>query len=274
MSVLDETAQIQALEVRAAHLRKLLDKEFARRAFVLEFAGTPKSGKSTSVEAARHFFARNGFRVHVLAERAAMCPIPMKGHLFFNTWCMASMLAELLANFETETDLIIVDRGLMDSLVWLVMQRARGEISAADASCFEGFVLLDRWVSLIDLALVLYVDAAEALNRERSHRIATADGSIMNSNMLTTISGAVDDAVNRYSTKFNRVLKYKSEGGVKSFNINLISTIVDNFDGFLDPAILAVKRQYFHRMNIESGGYFSTPDLDTFNCRAFFWRAI
>src|SRR5438270_385095 len=125
----DLTPQIQALEGRAARVRKLLEKEFARRAFVLEFAGTPKSGKSTSVEAVRHFFTRNGLRVHVLAERAAMCPIPMKGHLFFNTWCLASMLAELLANFESETDIIIVDRGLMDSLVWLVMQRARGEIT-------------------------------------------------------------------------------------------------------------------------------------------------
>jgi thymidylate kinase len=210
----DETRQIQALEARAARVRKLLDNEFARRAFVLEFAGTPKSGKSTSVEAVRHFFTRNGLRVHVLAERAAMCPIPMKGHLFFNTWCMASMLAELLANFETQTDIIIVDRGLMDSLVWLVMQKARGEITANDASCFESFVLLDRWVSLIDLALVLYVDPSEALERERGQRIATADGSIMNSNMLTSIANAVDVAIDRYQNRFKRVLKYKSEGGV------------------------------------------------------------
>jgi predicted NUDIX family phosphoesterase len=265
MTVLDEIAQIQALEARAAHLRELLDKEFARRAFVLEFAGTPKSGKSTSVEAARHFFARNGFRVHVLAERAAMCPIPMKGHLFFNTWCMASMLAELLANFETETDLIIVDRGLMDSLVWLVMQKARGEITATDASCFESFVLLDRWVSLIDLALVLYVDPDEALKRERSQCIATADGSIMNRNMLTAISGVVDDAVNRYRAKFKHVVKCKSEGGVRSFNMSLIDRIIDNFDEFLDPNILVVKRQHLFEANITSGGYFSTTDTSRFN---------
>jgi thymidylate kinase len=214
MATPDEGAQIGELEGRAAHLRGLLDLGFARRAFLLEFAGTPKSGKSTSVEAVRHFFSRNGFRVYVLTERAAMCPIPMKGHLFFNTWCMASMLAEILANFETETDLIIVDRGLMDSLVWLIMQKNRGELTAEEAECFESFVLLDRWISLIDLALVLSVDPEEALSRERSQRIATADGSIMNSNTLETISNSVDQAVERYKSKFRRVERYRSEGGV------------------------------------------------------------
>jgi pantothenate kinase len=91
----DNQEMVRALEQRLATLKSTLS--YAHRAFVIEFAGTPKSGKSTSVEAIRHFFARNGFRVHVLAERAAVCPIPMKGHLFFNTWCASSMLAELLA---------------------------------------------------------------------------------------------------------------------------------------------------------------------------------
>jgi predicted NUDIX family phosphoesterase len=145
------------------------------------------------------------------------------------------------------------------------MQKARGEVTASDASCFEGFVLLERWVSLIDLALVLYVDPSEALIRERSQRIATADGSIMNSNMLTSIAGAVDVAVDRYQNHFKRVLKYKSEGGVKLFNIALIDKIIENFDEFLDPNILVIKRRQLFEANITSGGFFSMSDLDRFN---------
>src|SRR5215475_10195981 len=82
---MDIETEIRKLEERAERVRRLL--VFANRAFVIEFAGTPKSGKSTSVEAIRHFLNRNGFRVHVLIEPASVCPIPMKGHLFFNTWC-------------------------------------------------------------------------------------------------------------------------------------------------------------------------------------------
>src|SRR5216683_4994914 len=129
---------VNRLEKQAEKVRSMLD--LAHRAFVIEFAGTPKSGKTTAVEAIRHFLSRQGFRVYVLAERAAVCPIPMKGHLFFNTWCASTMLAELLANVETETDIIIVDRGLFDALVWLTLQRQRHELTADEAQVIEAFL--------------------------------------------------------------------------------------------------------------------------------------
>ncbi len=109
--------QVEALERRAEEVRAHL--RFASRPFVIEFAGSPKAGKTTSVEAIRHFFTRHGFRVHLLAERAAFSPIPMKGHLFFNTWCVCTMLAELLDNLETDADIIIVDRALKTNSYWI-----------------------------------------------------------------------------------------------------------------------------------------------------------
>jgi len=162
---------VRKVEQRAQAVQKLL--QFANRAFVIEFAGTPKAGKSTSVEAVRHFLTRNGFRVHVLIEPASICPIPMEGHLFFNTWCTSTMLAELIANVDTETDVIILDRGLFDSLVWLTLQEQRGELTAFEARVIEAFLLLDRWRLLIDLAVVMNVSAEEAIRRENSQRISS-----------------------------------------------------------------------------------------------------
>ena len=63
-------AKINEVEQRATKLTHSLP--LASRAFVIEFAGTPKSGKSTTVEAIRHFLSRSGFRVHVLVERASL----------------------------------------------------------------------------------------------------------------------------------------------------------------------------------------------------------
>jgi putative protein kinase ArgK-like GTPase of G3E family len=80
-----EQDDLDHLAERVEHVHSLL--RFASRPFVLEFAGSPKAGKSTSVDAIDHFFRRSKFRTHVLRERASFCPIPMKGHLFFNMWC-------------------------------------------------------------------------------------------------------------------------------------------------------------------------------------------
>jgi len=100
----------------------------------------------------------------------------MKGHLFFNTWCASTMLAELLANVETETDIIIVDRGLFDALVWLTLQRQRGELTGDEAQIIENFLLLERWRTLIDLAVLMKVTPDEAIKRELAPRISAKLG--------------------------------------------------------------------------------------------------
>ena len=218
--------QIQELEKRAASLHSVIGQ--ASRAFVVEFAGTPKSGKTTSVEAIRHFFRRHDFGVHVLRERADQCPIPMKGHLFFNTWCATSMLAELLETVDTPTDIIIVDRGLFDALIWFRTQYDRGELSCDELANIENFLLLGRWRNLFDMVAVLRADADTALCREHESRITSRIGSIMNSSMLQTLCNAVDSAKTHYGDHFKKVVitdTGKGKGDVKSTNVELLNEI-------------------------------------------------
>lgn len=252
---IDIEQAVEKAEDRARKLQALL--VYAPRPFVIEFAGTPKSGKSTAVEAIRHFFVRHGFRVHVLTERAALCPIPMKGHLFFNTWCAASMLAELLENVETETDIVIVDRGLFDALVWMTLQERRGELAAEEARTIEAFLLLDRWRTLIDLAVVMNVSAEEALDRETTQRITRKGGSIMNPQVLGAISDSVDEAVRRYGPRFAGIVHHKTTGRrVRESSVDIASSILGYLDEFLNPEILVVPRREFERLPMEGGGAF------------------
>ena len=235
-------AQIRDLERRAIALHSIV--ELAPRAFVVEFAGTPKSGKSTSVEAIRHFFRRYGFSVHVLTERADQCPIPMKGHLFFNTWCATRMLAELLENVDTKTDIIIVDRGLFDALIWFQTQAKRGELLKEELTDIQNFLLMDRWKNLFNLVAVLRASAPTALKRENAQRITVRTGSIMNKSMLETLSEAVVDAVHRYAGAFKNIITIDTDDGdVRSVNANLLKQILDGFETFVNPEILVVPKQ-------------------------------
>lgn len=249
--------RIKLLEARAKAIHDQL-LGFASRAFVIEFAGTPKSGKSTSVEAIRHFFSRQDFQVHVLIERASVCPIPMKGHLFFNTWCAATMLAELIANVDTETDIIIVDRGIFDALVWLTLQRQRHEVTADEAQIIEAFLLLDRWRSLIDLAVVMNVSPVEAMTREINNRISSKPGSIMNPEVLANISASVEKAVREYRASFGDVIEHDTSGqDVRGSNADLAEKLLTNFESFLDPEILVVPRRELAALPLKDGGEFS-----------------
>lgn len=227
---------------------------------MVELAGTPKSGKSTSVEAIRHFFRRFGFSVHILTERAARCPIPMKGHLFFNTWCATTMLAELLENVETQTDIIIADRGLFDALIWFQTQAKRGELLDQELKQIESFLLMDRWKNLFDLVAVLHASAETALKRENAHRITKRTGSIMNTSMLQTLSDAVGEAIDRYGAEFNRVIRIETDSGdVRSVNAHLLGQIFDHFESFVNPEILVVPRQSLEPLLTDAPCAF-TPD--------------
>ncbi len=250
--------KVRQLERRAEELHSIV--ELAPRAFVVEFAGTPKSGKSTSVEAIRHFFRRFGFSVHVLSERAAQCPIPMKGHLFFNTWCATTMLAELLENVDTKTDIIIADRGLFDALIWFQTQAKRGELLDEELNQIESFLLMDRWKNLFNLVAVLHAGAATALIRENANRITERTGSIMNTSMLETLSDAVDEAINLYEKKFSKVIRIDTDSGnVRSVNARLLSQILNHFESFVNPEILVVPKQAMTGL-LSSAPFAFTPD--------------
>lgn len=239
---MDLNDAVKDLEERAERL--LCSLEFAQRAFVVEFAGTPKSGKSTSVEAIRHFFHRLGFRVHVLTERASVCPIPMKGHLFFNTWCATSMLSQLLENVETETDIVIADRGLFDALIWFRLQNRRGELSQEELTKIENFLLMDRWKDLFDLIVVLSANPEIALDRENANRLTERPGSVMNVGVLDSLCEAVDESTELYSDRFRRVFSHKTDDhrGVRESNIDVLRCILDEFEEFVDPEIMVVEK--------------------------------
>jgi len=251
---------VTRLEGQAEIVKSLL--EFASRAFVIEFAGTPKSGKTTGVEAIRHFLSRQGFRVYVLTERAAICPIPMKGHLFFNIWCASSMLAELMAHVETLTDVLIVDRGIFDALVWLTLQEKRGELNPTEARTIESFLLLQRWRDLTDLVVVMSVSAEDSLKRELDQRITQKPGSIMNPEVLGALVSAVDEATNRYQSNFRSLLRLDTTGKKpRESNVELASQVLSCLEAYLNPEILVVPRKDIESLYLHKGGAFDAEHL-------------
>jgi pantothenate kinase len=55
--------QLQELAKRAERLLPLRPSAIGKPPIVIEFSGSPKSGKSTNIDIITHFFRRMGFRV-------------------------------------------------------------------------------------------------------------------------------------------------------------------------------------------------------------------
>ena len=215
----------------------------ARRAFVIELTGTPKAGKSTSVTILRTFFAQAGYQVHLLKERAADCPLPMKGHFFFNAWTTATMLAEVLATQETSVDVLLLDRGFFDALVWLELQARRDQVSADETRVFADFVLLERWRSLVDVTVIMKVTPDVALRREHDGQIVPRVGGMMNPSALAQFNEALDEVARKYRERFSLItIDTTPSRSVVDTNITLLRELLPRIEAWADPQIAVVSR--------------------------------
>ena len=179
-----------------------------RRPVFIEFAGTPKSGKSTCIEIVRHFFRRLGYKVLAPAEGASRrTPYYLKDDLFaFNTWSASYALMHVLEGLHgsDKYDLAILDRGLFDALVWFELLASRGEISGKVRDQVQNFLQFEYWRSAIDSVLLFTTNAETAMARENNDKLISESGKAMNPSFLNELNDAYGQVQSRYAGKFTR----------------------------------------------------------------------
>ncbi|WP_155256224.1 hypothetical protein [Mesorhizobium loti] len=204
-----ETAKrIQELEKLAARILVLKRRVRPRRPIVIEFSGSPKSGKTSALNSLDIFLRRNGFRTRVLTERASVCPIPNKFDPVFNVWtgCAAlNQLMDTIANNALRVDVIIMDRGFFDALCWFEWQRTNGLLREDDYSRFVDFFLAPRFRMMIDLVLAFDASPDTSIEREYRNLLTRKEGSVMRKEVLASYREIVRTSLKKYEHMFRQV---------------------------------------------------------------------
>ena len=106
------------------------------RPFIVEFVGTPEAGKTTSVKMLRRSLEEKGYKVGLVRESAEIVPYMFKtGCSKGNIWMTLKTAQKL---YEVR-DIVLVDRGIVDSLSWNYLYAKRGEFSEEKSKCVENF---------------------------------------------------------------------------------------------------------------------------------------
>lgn len=204
--------QIIKLEQLAAEILSLKKERKQRRPIIIEFSGSPKSGKTTTITSLNIFLKRNNFNTVVLSERASICPIKDKKHPYFNIWTMCSTIAELIKHYSSKenVDIIIADRGIFDALCWFEWLHSNDttenpRLEDNKYSALINFALMDTWTNIIDLVYVFQVPPETSILREYATLLTEKEGSIMNSKTLSSINIAITSAIKKFSPKFKKV---------------------------------------------------------------------
>ncbi len=205
------------LQLRAETAAKKF-KTSARKPIVIEFAGLPKAGKTTTINHVQSFLRRCGFRVEIVVERASVCPIRDKKHSNFNVWTACTTLSQVLEKTQTppgsgDPDIIILDRGIFDALLWFTMMERLARIRKRDRKRVEEFFLIDDWRSRITGVVLMTASPKDAMKREKGYLpVADVEGSIMNVDVLGQMRNVFDKTIDRFKDKF-RILRVDTSYG-------------------------------------------------------------
>jgi len=249
----DKQRQIQQLEKLAAEVLILKQERNLRRPLLIEFCGSPKSGKSTTINALNIFLKRNDFKTVVLTERASVCPIKNKTDPSFNIWTLTSAIAEILKNLEFgggAIDIIISDRGIFDALCWFEWLNKNPNdknkhLDDVSYKQLEDFILMDIWQSSLDLIYIFKVRPETSIEREYANLLTEKRGSIMDEPKLLSFNNAIDSVITKHGDKFRDVKKIETDTEDTNNNPDKVS-----YD------VTAEVLHYLQDLLIEKIGYF------------------
>ena len=213
-----DEAKLQELRDEAEKLKNSWSKD--RHPLFVEFAGTPKSGKSTCIDTVNHFFRRSGYKVLAPTEGASKrTPYYLKDDLVsFNTWSATYALTHILeGRFGADNyQLVIMDRGLFDALAWFELLKAKSSITDAECSTIQNFLLVGHWRELIDIVFLFKTDPKTSLERENRDKLIEEPGLTMNPSFLQELNEAYQVTRNKHSSHFKQFHVVNTSGDQSS----------------------------------------------------------
>lgn len=248
----DVLGHIRKLEEQATEVLKLKKESRPRRPIVIEFCGSPKSGKTTCISALNIFLKRNNFKTLLLTERASICPVPDKQNPMFNVWtaCAAiTQLVDYLSNKSKEVDIIIADRAIFDALCWFEWLLENGHLDADNYNTLVNFLTMKKFRSIIDLIYIFEASPQVSMEREYSCLLTRKTGSIMNIENLQSYNDSINVSVDKHGSKFAKISRINTS--------NLIQTNVG-------AEVTNVVMKSLHELTVEKIGYISIDELSEF----------
>lgn len=236
--------QTQRLRIRAENILNQLSaiedelREKRRLPIFIEFAGSPKSGKSTCIDTITHFFRRTNFNILAPTEGASKrTPYYLKHDwLSFNVWSASYALTHILEGLygSDKYQLAILDRGLFDALAWFELLHMNDSIDETVRDTIQNFLLLDKWRTEIDAVFLFKADPPTSLKRENQNTLIDEPGSAMNEKVLSKLNEAYATVKDQYSHYFSQLIEIDTSDSLKttviSTSIEVAVKILDVFD--------------------------------------------
>ena len=184
---------------------------------MVEFAGSPKAGKSTTIDIVTHFFKRMEFKIWAPTEGASKrTPYFLRSDLVaFNAWALNYAISEILTAYHNveEYDLVVLDRGPFDSLAWMRVLKDDGKLDQDGYDRIENFARHPKWANLVQRIYLFTCKPETSLHREHDAKLIRSDGTAMNKAMLRKLREQYESLGNESVSDNPSIRKFDTDDG-------------------------------------------------------------
>ena len=219
--------------------------------YTVEFTGTPRTGKTSTINNLIDFFKKSGFDIKLLEEfttskeyKEEIKPSLENATSYEKCLLIPSIVAQKLTDLQSKhPDIILEDRGLFDRMIWIERLRQKGEITETqyDEYMKSAIPLVKANTNLV---IATYAFPSVSLKRDYVAYLSLEERSFIN---LQNIS--------EYNHALGRTLQLARDNGIPCYLIDTNkSTINDTVMeaahvvvGNLKPYYLEKAKEYVKR---------------------------
>jgi len=256
MIAVDKTERkkiISELQSKAREVFDLKKKHRQRRPIVIEFSGSPKSGKTTCINSLELFLKRNGSKVQIVQERASICPVADKKSPMFNIWTSCMSITQMIASLEQKVatcDVLILDRGVFDAFCWFDWLHSKKAISHYNKTAIENFLSIDLLINRIDIVFAFTVNPDISIEREYANLLTDMPGTIMSKNTLAEYLRSVRRVIEQKNHYFHKIFEIDTSDKepdnvgkeVTEMTLETLRAMLMENIGYLEPASETIEK--------------------------------
>ena len=191
--------KLKKLHAQKMELQKLKALVTLPKPFVIEFSGTPRTGKTTTIHNLYDFFKKGGFDVSLIEEFTTSSyykeelkeKIKDMGVGERNIFIAEEVYKQLEDSIHSFKDIILIDRSLNDRQIWNYRRLLSGDIKEE-----KYLYLRDRYQKAskedIDFLVITYADPIVALKRDYVSSLALEKRSFLNYDNIHLFNQSLD----------------------------------------------------------------------------------
>ena len=232
---LDEYKELKKLQYKLKEITKLRSY-VNNKPYVIEFTGTPRTGKTTLINNLKDFFKKAGYNVKLINEfttskkyKEEVYPsLINKSYKELNIEIPKYIKANLEEAIKENPDIIIVDRSLYDRLVWFDrLYQKNGLTKREFDSLFNMY--MDIIKKTTDIIISTYTDPITSLKRDYMNNLSLENRSFLSEENIAEYNNALKDMEDKISNNKCNLKSFDTTGkDERIISIEVAKTILDD----------------------------------------------